>query len=405
MALGHEIEQLRQQLQASQVEQVEAQGSLSQLRERIRSGETTGDRIKDFVLVHYGFDEELEQRLRGIDESLRAHHGEFVLVVTREWTPVSSFGPVVPRELVSYILGEGTRIGIIREPFLQLRPELYGTNLVVSTDGYIAGLPSSRRGVKITSGSIGEDILSLSVGLNINKQVGPPPGRRYGLDPKYEGYTDSELASMPMVEIIAGDEAVTKWFHHQAQYERMSRWERDFVESPNSSAEMAQQIRERCFKTEVLESFQIIQATLGHVMPGLPPEIKQKIDEKERREKLKILDNLESLAGEEQVLMYQLERARNITLPRITLGLGDNQYKREVAGDEKDLRRIKSIPVTREIEAVRARIRHQLESAFGLGLHEEEWIIVKEPRPGEKVEINVPQLIRGYAEHYEVPIP
>ncbi|QQG45708.1 MAG: hypothetical protein HYW89_02205 [Candidatus Sungiibacteriota bacterium] len=52
------------------------------LIERIKGGETTGDSIKDLVLVRYGvLDEEREKVFRGINERLKNHPGEFILIL------------------------------------------------------------------------------------------------------------------------------------------------------------------------------------------------------------------------------------------------------------------------------------------------------------------------------------
>lgn len=51
------------------------------VRRAVRSGETTGDRIKDFVLACVGVPrEEDEKRYRAIDEALKGRRKEFVLV-------------------------------------------------------------------------------------------------------------------------------------------------------------------------------------------------------------------------------------------------------------------------------------------------------------------------------------
>src|SRR3989344_8695596 len=65
------------------------------IRERIQEGETTGDRIRDFVLLRGGYDEREEERYRKIDEALRGHTGEFVLV--KYWEHVCIRHVLIPR--------------------------------------------------------------------------------------------------------------------------------------------------------------------------------------------------------------------------------------------------------------------------------------------------------------------
>lgn len=54
------------------------------VRERVRAGESTGDRVRDFVLSRYGFSPQIEQTLRDIEVQLFEHVGELVLIVLRE---------------------------------------------------------------------------------------------------------------------------------------------------------------------------------------------------------------------------------------------------------------------------------------------------------------------------------
>ena len=55
-----------------------------ELRESIKLGETTGDRIRDFVIARYGFlNEEIEAVYRGLEARIGQHVGEFVLMITR----------------------------------------------------------------------------------------------------------------------------------------------------------------------------------------------------------------------------------------------------------------------------------------------------------------------------------
>lgn len=61
------------------------QKELLQLRKRIKAGETTGDKIRDFVIACHGYpDTALVARYREIDENIARFRGQFVLLVMKE---------------------------------------------------------------------------------------------------------------------------------------------------------------------------------------------------------------------------------------------------------------------------------------------------------------------------------
>src|SRR3989338_2407153 len=62
-----------------------ASEKLKQLRERIKKGEMTEDKIRDFVIARYGLlSGEIEAVYRDLETGIRQHVGEFVLMITSE---------------------------------------------------------------------------------------------------------------------------------------------------------------------------------------------------------------------------------------------------------------------------------------------------------------------------------
>ncbi len=114
-------------------EQLEANGealksATAEVRDRVRAGETTGDRVRDFVLSRYGYSTEIEQILRGIEAQLPNHVGELVLVVLREENFHGCTGFGGKAEDRDYHLEERWYLGVVSAAELimdPLKPELF----------------------------------------------------------------------------------------------------------------------------------------------------------------------------------------------------------------------------------------------------------------------------------------
>lgn len=74
------------EIKSSGVETVSksAADQMKVVRERIRNGETTGDRIKDLILSRgLWATEETEKTLREVQSKITEHPGEFILAIER----------------------------------------------------------------------------------------------------------------------------------------------------------------------------------------------------------------------------------------------------------------------------------------------------------------------------------
>ena len=102
---------------------VQANDKMKQLRERIKRGETTGDRIKDFVIARYGsLNKEIEAIYRNLEERIRQHVGEFILMIVKEenFHGCTGFGYKPKDE--DYVLDEDLYLGILTDGTLILNP-------------------------------------------------------------------------------------------------------------------------------------------------------------------------------------------------------------------------------------------------------------------------------------------
>lgn len=102
-------------------------------------------------------------------------------------------------------------------------------------------------------------------------------------------------------------------------------------------------------------------------------------------------------------LQQSLAEIEGSKLPRFSFGF-ESSYEREVAQDEEDINFLKSIPVNEERRIIQAKLEAAISDAFNLNMHQGEIKIVRQPRPGLTVTIEVARLIQGICEYYEIPL-
>jgi len=79
----------------------------------VRSGDTTGNRLKDFVIARYPKErlKEIESLYLGLNEAVQLHQGEHALIVVKKEVPVDSDG----RALIHHVCLESPKASIISE--------------------------------------------------------------------------------------------------------------------------------------------------------------------------------------------------------------------------------------------------------------------------------------------------
>ncbi len=80
-----EIEDLRKQAKElrnqSDLLYKKSKEKIKELRKRIREGETTGDKIKDLVILRYALNNGVEEIYRSLEKRVKKHVGEFILMI------------------------------------------------------------------------------------------------------------------------------------------------------------------------------------------------------------------------------------------------------------------------------------------------------------------------------------
>ncbi len=174
----------------------EAAKARSDLRKRVKAGETTGDRVKDFVLVQWGsLDETLVARYREIEERVAKHVGELILFVVRERVLLrhDCFGRRAPRDS-DYGTSEYWYLGVIESPELVL--DLEGGSCAVLTGSYV----TRKHSLVLREGDV-------------------PAGRHHVFPPLLGDHlertarmVDFDEPPLPRGELLIGDVEVEEWF-------------------------------------------------------------------------------------------------------------------------------------------------------------------------------------------------
>ena len=202
---------------------------MNELRERIKHGETTGDRIKDFIIARYGLlSKEIEQVFRDLEARIGQHVGEFVLMITKEENFHGCTGFGYEPKARDFVLDEHLYLGVLRGGALVLNPA--DGECELPTGNHIRCWGVWRGSVGLVEGNItsgwGQDF-----GHNLNKQF----KRR---NPSFQQEQDLKL------EVKIGDVEVETWFekrggHHLVVFQKASRLlGREIEESPQLAAEL-----------------------------------------------------------------------------------------------------------------------------------------------------------------------
>jgi hypothetical protein len=184
----------------------QAQAKVAELQERIRNGESTGDAIKDFVIVRYGVREEIEEVYRCLQERLAAHTGEFILVVAKtEECGVHGSPGFIPRD-EDYYIDETVYLGVINGEELIL-DSVKGCE--IPTASYVPRR-NMFRGNKVQKV---EGNLSTHWNTDIGYHLDRP------LEPRNPMYTLMPDTPQLRLEIRVGDEEVRFWAEQNKGYE------------------------------------------------------------------------------------------------------------------------------------------------------------------------------------------
>lgn len=174
------------------------------LRVRISNGETTGDRMRDFIISRYGFlNEEIEAVHRDLEARMSGHVGEFILAITKEENFHGCTGFGYKPQDIDYILEEHFYLGVLKDSVLVL--DLAKGTCALPTGNY-AQWSSVRNGnVQLVERNITSGFTH-DFGFCLNKQLAHRnPGRRLQKE------LDLEL------EVKVGDVEVMAWFEKRLE--------------------------------------------------------------------------------------------------------------------------------------------------------------------------------------------
>lgn len=183
------VNTLAQEVQTLHKELMEGWHSL---RERIRAGETTGDQIRDLIITRYIFiypDKEIEQRFRVLQERIKSHQGQYIMVMQLKDDRIVFRGPgqECPGDTVKRIELD---IGVLSADSLILDPPK--AHFAFPTGGKHATCwrPRRENPVSMHEGD-------LYIGL----------------------FEDQGLKTSPELQIFVGDQEVADWFETQPDSE------------------------------------------------------------------------------------------------------------------------------------------------------------------------------------------
>lgn len=329
-------------------------------------------------------EEERQDRIKILTREMQDHPGELVLMVVRHWEP---YGFDMPEDETPYGLDTDYYLGVVQESYLEVGDANFSP-IKITTNQHVTF--DERR-----------------PHLGIKRGDGPMTNFRawaINLDRKAELGVDNDLesgADRKLLEIVVSDRAVGEWIERQATEGRMSRWT---LRQRERDPQLFEAEKRKNLDVDLLVSFQRMHRMLGKELV-FSEEAAGLVEEGLSKKRVEILERLLRLTSDNLVLTRRRAEIKGLKLPRVGFPLEDASYERQVRNDERDLRILKSIPLAEEQRKLQGQIRRELTEILRLGMHEDPWVIIDEPRPGEKTEIDVPRLIRGLCEYYEVPIP
>lgn len=192
---------------------------------------------------------ELDSRYFDLNQEMKMHRGELVLVVVRRWEQT---GFDMPEEITPYSLDEVYYLGIIGDENAHVGfDDFYG---IVDTRRYVEFSPWRPQGIEKVEGQIRAMYARRE---NLDRQAraeGDPPGFGYGGNGE------------KLLEIAVGDRAVSEWFQEEAQYGRMSRSIRELINDPAVDSDYVARVKEKYFSAEVIALYRKMQVALGRVI-------------------------------------------------------------------------------------------------------------------------------------------
>lgn len=338
---------------------------LKSIQDKIKKGEvSTKDKIEDFCLVYFPKEPEKAKQLHNLENQLRQHPGEFVLlkIIESEAHGHIFLSDGKPHPDL-YHWEEKVQVGIISE----------GTPLNIDVkSGRIIIAPEKHSYINTWRGS--KSFLeneSISIPWWKFDQLGRSLESVYSNDYpslQHSQPTEEQINSRGekdiAMEILVDDDEVFKYFKNHS----------------------------------LLDLYPIVAKQLGRELKKLPVESEKAFNERKKG----VFTNLQEAVEKERDLRNQLEQIKKTKASKIGDSIHFADIDQNTEDEIEDLKIIKSIPLNNEHKEILNEIKTSLKEALDLEMHQTPWIIKKDLDPG-KVELNVPEIINSYIEYYNFP--
>lgn len=357
MALDSDIQDILRLRNKGSSFKSEASEKFKQLQEKINSGESTGDKITDFVIANLGsFSPKDEKPYRETEAKFRDAAGSQVLIVKQDKGDyMGTIGQGCSEPSLT-IIDETLTLGILKSG---LKLDIQKGEIIFPTDKHVIKRGNySNNKWGLTEGPISLNCYEFTYLRN---------------------YVKTGILIPPQV-IITRDNPN---FNHGLMFYLGKEVEKYFE-------------RENPFGTgRTLLDLSYVEALnlLGH---EAPERFKEKYDKEVYQTKLGLINKLEELT--------EIEAELDGNIKFVYGSIKDGAFIHDGAlvkvENKKDATFV-SMKYWIELEDVRRDIQSWLKESIELGMHKEDLTIKKKPG----IEINVPDYIKGMCEKYKVDIP
>lgn len=321
-----------------------------------------------------------DRYLSEIKEEATKHEGEFVLVISRHWQK-TSFD--MPEERTHYMVEQEIKLGTITAPFIEAEGGMGYLHIATPKFAELSNRLWGKDIVEVKKGPI-EDFWVLKHFINM-----PLDGKsvyQAGIDAKNPGVA---------LEIIVGDEKVRQWFEGEVN--------RDVDEHMLKIKN--EKLREECIRNhrylQPFSDFIRLADKIGRPVTDVPKDIEEYIE----GQKLRVVSKLLELAEAEDKILKRLADIKGVKYVPLGNGINFADIDEQGSDDLEDLKILRSIQPNEDLKRLQAKAKRCLEVAFGWGMHENDWKIEKEEKPGVTTTIDVKRLIHGLCQYHEIPIP
>jgi hypothetical protein len=362
MGLNSDIKEILELNQRSSSSKSEAFEKLKGLQEKIKSGDSTGDKIRDFVIVNLGtLSPDNEKPYRETEARLKDGIGNQILVVEQKESTHGCRGFFPPRSIDPMFIGIDTelRLGVLTSG---LELDIGEGKIILPTERHARkyGLEYSINKWELKEGpiSLGPWVF-MNLGKEVQKRMTPMPN---------DLSTPFEHGLM----LHLGEEVEQYFSRNRSLLDNKCILDTSYVDALN---------------------------LLGL---EIPERFKKKYDENVYQERVGIINKLEELTGRESKLNAEIKSIHGRIDKRPSLG-GRVLYSTgpDLPGLSEDDARVVSTGPRMKLKETKEEIQGYLGEAIELGMHKGDLRIKQKPG----MEINVSDYICGMCEKYQIELP